>query len=373
MNTTDAGTDVSDWLKFRGDLIASAESTAVEDGIDVVARYGELRQEYDALAGGIALVDRCDRALLEIGGADRATWLHNLTTSSMKTILPGEGCYTFALNVQGRILFDLNALVRTDSIAVDLDRGFLEFARGHFDKYIIMEDVTLTDRTDDFVRMGLSGAGVQLMLTDLGAPHAATLPILGQTRIRIADIEMDLARTDFCGPAAVDLFVPTAAAATVWRHLTDSARPHRAMPVGAEAVDVRRIEAGIPRSGCEITDDALPDETGQFQRAVNTNKGCYLGQEIVERMRSRGVVARRLMRLAFAGKTLPPPGTKLENESGSTVGVVTSSCRSVGDGDAVGLGYVKTAVAKPGTQLRCASDGDTSVTLAALSPEADAT
>ncbi len=371
MTTVNMGPEVSDWMTFRRNLIASAEATTDENGMETIERFGELCEEYDALADGIALVDRPDRALLEIGGADRASWLHNLTTGNVKSILPGDGCYAFALNVQGRILFDLNALVHADSIFVDIDRRFLEFAREHLDKFIIMEDVTVTDRTDDFVRLGLSGTGIRAMLTEIGAPHAATLPILGQTRAHIANLDMDLVRTDFCGPVAVELFVPIADASTAWRHLTDPARAHRAVPVGGEAVETRRIESGIPKSGCEINDEALPDETGQFQRAVSTNKGCYLGQEIVERMRSRSVVARRLMRLAFSGETPLPPGTGLVDETGSSVGVVTSSCRSGGHGDCVGLGYVKTASAVPGTRLRCASDGETDVIVAALSPADD--
>ena len=112
---------------------------------------------------------------------------------------------------------------------------------------------------------------------------------------------------------------------------------------------LRRIEAGIPWPGREITDEHLPAETNQFGRAVNTNKGCYLGQEIVERMRTRDVVARRLVGLRFEESASPAAGAQLEDKQGAAIGMVTSICHSPRERRAIGLGYIKTTAAETGT------------------------
>jgi len=351
-----------------------------------VARYASLEAEWRALHVGPALVDRSYRALLEVTGADRATWLHNLTTNQVKNLGCGEGNYAFVLNIQGRILFDVNLLVRADSIWVDLDRRFLETAKKHFSKYCITENVTVVDRSDEFVRFGLVGAKAASLLGELGAANAAAMPQLNQATIELpiadqsrerkfADTNPDpnrppqadqgavhaaatvirsisvavlIVRHDFCGPFAVELFVPAVRAAELWNVFVDH---HHAIPAGNDAVQVRRIEAGIPWSGQEIADEYLPAETRQLERAVNYQKGCYLGQEVVERMRSRAVVARQLVGLRLDGSAVPPLKSQILDPDGKPVGHVTSSCHSPLLNCPIALAYVRTAPSTPGMRL----------------------
>ncbi len=316
-----------------------------------IARYADPQSEYDALGAGPAVVYRADRALLEVTGKDRAAWLHNLTTNQIKTLGPGDGVYAFVLNVQGRILFDVNVIVHPESLWVDLDRVFLETARKHFSKYIITEDVRVTDLTDRFVRLAICGREAVGVLTALGASNVAAMGALGLSRIEFQGTEVPLIRHDFCGPFGVELLVSAAIAGDLWRRLTEPSGPHRAVPVGEEAVQVRRIEARIPWPGCEITSEYLPAETRQLDRAVSYQKGCYLGQEVVERMRSRHVVARQLVQLQIEGGTIPPPGSQLFSADPQPVGQVTSSCHSPVRGAVTALGYVRTAQSNPGTTL----------------------
>jgi len=361
-----------------------------------VARYTDTIAEYRALDEGPALMDRTDRALLEVTGKDRVAWLHNLTTNDVKKLSVGEGSYAFVLNVQGRILFDVNIFVRPDSIWLDLDRHFLDTARKHFTKYIITEDVRLTDRSDEFVRLALTGRGAVDLLSALGAPNAPAMAQLSQSTIewnppaspltkgglRGVDPSRDregadnpsrererpeaspldkggprgvfMLRHDFCGPFAVELFVPADLAVEVWTALVDQ---HRAVPVGDDAVQIRRIEAGIPWPGREITSEYLPAETHQLDRAVSYQKGCYLGQEVVERMRSRQVVARQLvgLRLEKGTEARRHEGTRegasVLDSDGKPVGTVTSTCHSFALNTPVALAYLKTALALPGTAV----------------------
>ncbi|MCH7807878.1 MAG: folate-binding protein YgfZ [Planctomycetes bacterium] len=285
---------MNDWLDLVSSLLDAGATSVDVGGVTVVGSHGDPLREYHAIEKGPALVDCSYRGLLEVTGSDRASWLHNFTTNHVKTLACGEGNYAFTTNAQGRILFDLNILVKEDIIWLDLDRRFLGVATLHFKKYIITEDVSIVDRSDDFVRLGLTGDRAAMLLTELGGPDAAALPSLGHTDISLSGMSVAMVRHDFCGTFGVELYVPRESAVQLWRSLSDPSRANAATPAGYEAVQIHRIESGIPWSGHEITDEVLPAETGQLERAVAFDKGCYLGQEVVERMRSRGAVARRL-------------------------------------------------------------------------------
>ncbi len=333
------------------------------------AEWPDLNRQYAALGMGPAIVDRSYRGTLEITGANRSVWLHNLLTNHVRTLNTGQGNYAFALNVRGRILFDLNIFARPESLWVELDRRFAELAKGHFAKYTITEDVRLTDLSDQHVHIGLAGENAVRLLGEMGAGHAGTMTLLQLSNITWSDLgsPMTVARTDFCGPKAWELFVGASDAEKVWRWLTNESRRAPAVPASTGAVEVRRIEAGIPWPGFEITDEYLPAETRQLERAVSFTKGCYLGQEVVERMRSRDVVARLLVGLQIEGTVIPPRESPVLDSDGKTVGKLTSTCHSLAKGSVIGLGYVKTAVSDPGRRLRLSwSGGQTSATVVAL-------
>ena len=318
-----------------------------------VGTYGDLAREYQALEEGPALVDRSYRGLLEITGRDRIGWLHNLTTNDVKSLAPGQGRYAFALNRQGRILFDLNILARQEVVQIDIDRRWVSMAQAHFEKYVIMEDVHIVDRSAEFVRLGWGGAMAGAVLAQWSAPDVHKVPSLGTFQVVWNGLSMPAMRHDFCGTLAVEILVPAARAVEFWYRWSDPGGSLRAVPVGDDAVQVRRIEAGIPWPFHEMTDEYLPAETGQLDRAVSFTKGCYLGQEIVGRMRSRGAIARRLVGLHVEGDSVPPPGASLTHD-GKPVGQLTSACRSLATGRVIGLGYVKTQFTDPGNSLTLA-------------------
>ena len=341
-----------DWQRFVQDEIDRGATPVPSATHPLVACYGDARAEFRALRNGPALVDRSYRRHIELTGADRGAWLHNLTSNEVKNLSPGEGNYAFALNVKGRILFDLGVIVRQDSIWIDLDASFLDSALAHFEKYKIVEDVVIENQTPGSTRFGLAGESAKEMLSELGAAHAATMPRFSSTQIVVDGLSVPMFRSDFTGQFAVELMIPADNAVALWKKLRDHSGAVNVTPVGHDAVQRRRIEAGIPWAGCEISNEYLPAETGQYDRSVSRLKGCYLGQEIVERMHSRGAVARRLVGLRFEGGGIPQTPAPLTSESGTALGQVTSACRVPWTSKAVGLGYVKSASAEPGTRLQ---------------------
>ncbi len=348
---------MSTWAEFvRERERAGATTIAIDDGLSLIGRFSSMEEDYRTLTQGPAIVDRSYRSLLEVTGADRASWLHNLTSNEVKRLSPGEGNYAFALNLQGRILFDVNVLVRPNSIWLDIDRRFVDRARKHLDKYVVTEDVRVLDRTTESVRFGLVGAALKPWLVGQGMPNVANLPWFAMTEMTVGDGRISAVRHDFCGEFSIELFVPHERAVDIWGHLTQEITPARLTPVGEEAVQIRRIEAGLPWAGHEISDEYLPAEIDPNARAVSYQKGCYLGQEIVERMRSRGVVARRLAGFHIDGDTVPPVPIELPGPDGKPVGRLTSVCRRLDTPPVIGLGVVKVAAAVPGTFVSAAWD-----------------
>lgn len=340
------------WREFiQGQVADSVAVTTLDTASSsIVPCFGDAKAEYEALRTGPAIVDRCDRALLEITGADRGSWLHNLVTNHVKELRSGDGNYAFVCNIKGRILFDLNVIIREDAIWVDLDRGFLDVAQQHFEKYTIVEDVQRVDRSDDYARVALVGDAAKRVFSEIRAAHVGQLPILGSAGLSLCESDVTAVRTDFCGPWAVELFLPNDRAIPVWEFLTDAARPVPALPVGDRAVQACRIETGIPWSGREITNETLPAETRQSDRAVSRNKGCYLGQEVVERMRSRDALAKILVGLRIEGTQLPAVPGPIELD-GAPVGSVTSVCHSFAMDSVIALAFVRTKFSEPGTVL----------------------
>jgi len=322
--------------------------------VEVARGFGDRRAEFQAAMGHVAITDRSYRSVLTVSGTDRVAWLHNLVTQDVKSICPGDGQYAFALNVKGRILFDLNVFVRTDEIQLDLDHRFRSAARAHLEKYVIMEDVTLAEPLAGQVRLGLVGPSAGAILAQAGMPQAPNLAILQSGSFVWQSAPAAVVRGDFCGPPAWEVSLPADRAIEFWQWCTDQAG---AAPMGFDVAEALRIEAGIPAPATEINENVLPAETGQLARAVSFSKGCYLGQEVVERMRSRGVTARHLVRLTLTDPTPPPAGAEVLDAENQPVGRVTSACRRMVEPGCLALGYVKTVAATPGTEL-VVTDGD---------------
>ncbi len=321
-------------------------------------------QYRDCLTAGGFLFP-ADRGLIEVTGGDRAAWLHNLVTNAVKTLSPGEGNYAFATNVKGRTLFDLNVLVLEDRLWLDIDRRWIGKALTHLDRYHITEDVALTDLSGNSFRVLIIGPSADVLARTAGASHMAAMAWLQHTSLDLEGRQARAVRRDLGGLPAVEI---------IWcgaMEPTASLLRKRAVEAGLveldpTALDVIRIENGMPASLEDIDEEIIPPETGQVERGISYQKGCYLGQEVIERMRARGVLARRLVGVQFEGDQPVAPGTPLfeqavpathdaEPSAGlqadRPIGTTRSGCFSFALGAPLSLAYVKSASARPGTRL----------------------
>ncbi len=284
-----------------------------------------------ALREHAAWLDLSARGKIRVTGEDRARLLHAMTTNDVEHLKPGQGCYAFFLNAQGRILGDVNVLCFEDHFLLDTEPETRQKLFEHLDRYIIADDVTIEDQTDAIATIAVEGPDAGAVLVKAGAP----VPELAFSSLKWGS--RTVARIDSTGSDGFFLLAPAPEKEALIAALAIPA----ATPEEARVV---RIEHGRPRYGEEITDRNLVQETGQLH-AVHFNKGCYLGQEIVERVRSIAKIHRVLRRIEIDTADPPAPGTKTDQAE------IMSAAFSPSTGKTVALAYVKTQLADPGTPL----------------------
>ena len=310
--------------------------------------FGDPRAEFRALLSGCGLYDLSWRAKIAVTGGDRVRWLNGMATNNVRDLAPGHGVYAFLLNARGRIQADLYVFQRGDSLLVDTERGQQEKVLQLFDHYIIADDVEFADISDKLTALGLTGPESCQVLERAGI----AVPELAH--LQFADVAwqqktITLLRSGEEARESWQVWTAPEHTGELWSALLKAG----ARPIGTSALNLFRISRGIPQFGEDIRERDLPQETGQT-RALNFTKGCYLGQEIVERIRSRGAVHRQFTAFVVEG-LLPEPSAKIlarENTEEKEVGEITSSAvLPLPGGDRpVALGYLRREAA--GKDLR---------------------
>ena len=325
-------------------------------GVGTALSFGDSAAEFAALRASAGLVDLGFRAKLTVTGPDRHKWLNGMLTNNIRDLAPDRGTYNFLLNAQGRILADMNVFNRGEYLLIDTDVSQRDKVLSTLDHFIIMDDVALSDASDRLSALAVIGpsAGEVLNRTGFAVPPLEPLQVhdfvwngIGASAVRLPETQKGYELWSACENIA-----------RIWDVLVESG----ARPAGAEALETWRVLQGIPRYGLDLRDRDLPQETEQRQ-ALDFTKGCYIGQEIVERIRSRGAVHRSFTGFRIAGAP-PAPGAKITLD-GKEVGEITSAV-VVPNGSGsktLALGYVRREAAAAGKPLQV---GDTSAVVSSL-------
>lgn len=296
---------------------------------------GNVRAEFQALTAGCGVYSLESRAKIVVRSGDRVRWLNGMVSNNIRDLAPGHGAYAFLLNAQGHVQADLYAFNLGDSLLVDIERARKEDVLRIFDHYIIADDVELGEFTEKGAAAGLTGPESRAVLTRAGI-EVPNLGYLHFAEVRWRHIPVTLVHSGEEVKDSWQLWVAPEHAADLWDTLIAAG----ATPTGSEALNLFRIARGIPWFGQDIRERDLPQETGQM-RALSFTKGCYIGQEIVERIRARGAVHRQFTAFRVDGP-LPGAGAKI-HAGGKEVGEITSTAMlPLAQGDtAVALGYLR--------------------------------
>lgn len=309
-------------------------SSAIQNSLGI-AEVAELRAEFLSVVANCGFFELGSRFKVSLSGKDRERWLNGMITNKIRDLAAGRGLYAFVLNAQGHILGDLYVYNRGEALLVDTDGSQSEKLLGVFRKYIIMDKVEIADLSATLTAIGVAGPKAGESLRAAGFDFA-DLESLQFVDLSWRDQPMSIVRHD---NSAIDSYEIWLAPEHV-PGVRDALASSGATPISENAVELLRIASGIPRYGQDIRERDLPQETEQM-RALNFTKGCYIGQEIVERIRSRGNVHRTFTGFEVQG-TLPAPGSKIQSE-GKEVGEITSvASLPLSSGERpVALGYIR--------------------------------
>ena len=301
--------------------------------------FGDIRREFAALVSGCGVFDISTRAKVELTGRDRVRWLNGMVSNNIRELAPGSGVYAFLLNPQGHILAELEVYALPEKLLVLSHAAFRERTVATLKKYVIGSQVKVDDQTDRMGSFAMEGPRAMEIADQCGVAIGDS-PEMSAVESTIDGAPCYWLRRSHFGQPGAQLIMGRERLAAIWERLLREVRGRGGEPIGMGALNVLRLEAGVPWFPADFNDAMIPQEAAIETTHISFNKGCYTGQEIVERVRSRGHVNRKRVQLRFSTETPPASGTKLR-ANGGEIGYVTSTAFSPAAGTVIGMGYVR--------------------------------
>lgn len=312
--------------------------------------FGDWLREYRFARDTVALIDKNYRTYLDFTGPDRVRYLNAILTNNIKDLKPNHGNVSLFLNPQGHIQAEIETYALPDKLFCVSYAMIREKLVAGLDKYIIMDDVTLTDQTDAYATLSLEGPNSPAIIHELTDLDLQPLAELESREASVGEIACRIIKRSPGGVPSAEFLVSRQQVEPLWNFLADASRKHGGGPMGYTALNALRLEQGIPWFGYDFGEKQIPHEAGLQDSHISYTKGCYTGQEIVERVRSRGQVNRSRVALKFDTPELPAPNTPLLVE-GKEFGYVTRSAFSPARNFFIGMGYVRKEKSAPDSVL----------------------
>ncbi|MEO6182068.1 MAG: aminomethyltransferase family protein [Verrucomicrobiota bacterium] len=339
------------------------------NGQEIVAHYGDWLAEHAGLRDNAGVLDLSFRGRLCLLGADRQSFLNGQVTNNVKDLKSGQGCYAALITAKGKMQADLNIYNLENEILLDFEPGLSETVKQRLEKYIIADDVQIVEVTPHYGLLSVQGPKTPAVVNSLQLGFVLPEKPMHFSSVKHETLgEIYLINHPRAGTVGFDLFVPTNSLGAIADKLIAAAKQIGGRACGWNALETARIEAGIPRFGADMDETNLPPEAGLDSRAVSYTKGCYIGQEVIARIRTYGQVAKALrgLRLADDLKILPKKGDKLFLGE-KDIGYITNAIYSPNFKTNIALGYVRREGNKIGTELRLRNqDGESAVKVVEL-------
>jgi folate-binding protein YgfZ len=314
------------------------------------AHYGDVAGEHAAIRTGAGVIDRSFVGKAIVTGRDRQAFLHAMLSNDIKGLSPGQGAPAAFLDAHGKVMALLQVDVLDDRVILELPTELTEKILALFDKFLISEKAYFEPAEETFVVLAVEGPRAADVLASL-AGRALDLAPNHHAEVSIAGAPVTVIRRSETGSDGFQCWAMAFHGEALWKALLEA----RAQPIGWNALDVLRVEAGIPWYGRDVDETVILPET-RLEHLVSYNKGCYLGQEVVARVKYRGHVNRALCGLVLEGPDVPSGGTTVV-AGDREVGRITSAVRSIGLDRPIALGYVRREYFAPGSEV-AVKDGD---------------
>lgn len=311
--------------------------------------FGNPQAEYAAVRSGVGIYDLSHRGLLQLTGPDRVSYLQGMVSNDVLALRPFDGQYATVLNQQGKVLADLRVLCALNSFYLDFWEQLTDKIVAHLNRYLVADEVEIANRSEEYGIISLQGPRSEALLRSLSGSAELPAAPMSHVMIDIDAAKVCAVRQSYSGELGVDLIAAKSELHNIAQRLAQAGKPFSSAWVGEEAQNILRVEAGMPRYGVDFGEDTLLLEVG-IEHSVSFTKGCYLGQEIVERIRSRGHVNRLLCGLSLDGQTPAESGDVIQ-VGGKEIGRVTSSVVSPRLKRPIVLGYLQKDFWNAGTAV----------------------
>lgn len=325
-------------------------------GWEMPAYYGDPVSEHLTVRKGVGIMDAAHRGKVRISGRDRTLFLQKILSQDVNKLTPGSGAYSTLLDAKGRILAYMRIYCDEESFLTDTEPGLNEKIVQILNHYLFREDVVIEDVTLKYGLITIQGPRSRDLLSRAAGIEIANMAECAHFNPGIKDINCKVVRTTYTGEEGYDIYAPWDNLHTLWHWLT---RGHENnLPItlfGLDALETLRIEAGTPLYSVDMDEDTIPIEAN-LDKAISYDKGCYVGQETISRIKFRGHVNR-----TFTGFVVNPPSTnnppipvkgdriyKIIHDIEHQIGVITSGCLSPTLGRPIALGYIRIEQSEPG-------------------------
>ena len=345
------GCSVRKTALYEQHKLLGASFEQMYDGWSLVSHYNDSAQEHLAVRNGIGIIDVSHRGRLRLTGTERAEYLHRIVSNEVTQLPSGSGNYAMILTNRGKIIADMDVIVAEDYIDLITNAVTKEVLYQNLDKYLIADDVEITDITAETGIILISGTNSELLIKELLEADVGNLEEYQSIDGKIAGLSVKCVCGLETGEIGFQLHVnSTSELSDLWRILMTERRDFEVIPVGLKALNSLRIEAGIPRFGNELDDSIIPLEA-ELEKAIDFEKGCYIGQEIIARMKYRGHTNRLLRGIEIDSEDLPNEKTAIYSGE-KQIGYVTSAVKSPTLNKVIALGYVRTAFTEHGSEVK---------------------
>lgn len=340
-------TPLYEMQKSVGATFETRMVSGTEAAWEVASVFSGVKKEYAAVRNAVGLFDLSQRGKIEITGPDRVRYLNGQVTNDVKKLSTGEGCYACILNPKGALVGDLKIYATEDCLFIDTAETCTQKIIDHLSRFAISDEVEILDRTPDIAHLAVHGPKSAVLLSELMGTDVSTLSEYSHKELCVSGLNVHLARQSYTGEFGFDLFTENKNVGTLWNEISAKGERLGLAWIGARALNVLRLEAGVPVFGIDMTEEHLVLEANLLS-AISTTKGCYIGQEVVARVINRGHVNRLLVGLRISGSNPPAIGAKIF-KGDKEVGQITSAEFSPTLDQIIALGYVPVLESQPET------------------------
>ena len=316
----------------------------------VPTNYGDKMSEYQAVRENLGIIDLSSRGKLRLSGKDHLKFLQGMLSNDVMKLEEGKGVYATILTVKGRMISDMKVYKDKESVLLDLEPGLNQKVLELLTKFRLSYKANIDDISETTGLISIQGPKAHKLLESLLEETISKMKEYDFIKRDFRGSELTIVSVNRTGEKGFDLFIDNEDVQHLWEELLEKGRELNTLPFGYDTLNTLRIEAGIPLYNIDMDENNIPIEAGIWN-ALDFEKGCYVGQEVVARIKWRGHVNWHLMGFECDGELPPQIGDEIL-DGDRKIGRITSSTFSPGLNKPLSLGYIRREFKNAGTKVQ---------------------